>query len=172
MRDMRAYDQVLHKETRIALETRALRRLDAKRLILVDHQLRAHLAATPAPPLAEGGCVALSMPLGPIFGRPGPPFNRAISSRCAATVRLSSVTSAKSRNTKLLSSALERASMSGGAIPPVTQKIADSRILHYPTESIRRSPQQKPKPTPATTFAPVIGRRGKPLISFKNLEQA
>ena len=38
------------------------------------------------------GSVALSMPLGLIFGRPGPPLSRAISSRCAATVRRNSAT--------------------------------------------------------------------------------
>jgi hypothetical protein len=44
--------------------------------------------------------VACSMPLGLlfglIFGRPGPPLSRAISSRCAATVRRKSATSSNS----------------------------------------------------------------------------
>jgi hypothetical protein len=39
-----------------------------------------------------------------MFGRPGPPLSRAISSRCAATVRRSSVPSSNSFGTKLFKS--------------------------------------------------------------------
>ena len=64
------------------------------------------------------GSVAWSMPLGLIFGRPDPPLSRAISSRCAATVRRNSAISSQSFNTKLFRSACERPSRSaGGDIP-------------------------------------------------------
>ena len=64
------------------------------------------------------GSVALSMPLGLIFGRPGPPLSRAISSRCAATVRRNSAASSSSFSTKLFRSACDRPSRSvGGNIP-------------------------------------------------------
>src|SRR5271165_7224902 len=90
--------------------------------------------------------LAFSMPLGLvsglISGRPGPPFSRAISSRSAATSRRSSAPSSKSFNTKLLSSAGESASMSGGDTPPSSQKTDDSGILPSPHESIRRTYRQ------------------------------
>src|SRR5208337_2678596 len=81
---------------------------------------------------------------GLISGRPGPPFSRAISSRSAATSRRSSAPSSKSFNTKLLSSAGESASMSGGDIPPSSQKTDDSGILPSPHESIRRTYRPTP----------------------------
>src|SRR5439155_3381534 len=68
-----------------------------------------------SPPASDGfGSVALSMPLGLIFGRPDPPLSRAISSRWAATVRRSSATSSSSFNTRSFRSACERRSTSGG----------------------------------------------------------
>jgi hypothetical protein len=57
----------------------------------------------------QRGSVALSMPLGLMFGRLGPPLGRAISSRCAATVRRSYATSARSFSTKSFSSACKKA---------------------------------------------------------------
>ena len=71
------------------------------------------------PALDDGfGSVALSIPLGLMFGRRGPPLSRAISSRCDAMVRRSSDTSSKSFSTKLFRSAFERLSrFSGGDIP-------------------------------------------------------
>src|SRR5271165_5586928 len=101
-------------------------------------------------PDGSDGCASLafSMPLGLvsglISGRPGPPFSRAISSRSAATSRRSSAPSSKSFNTKLLSSAGESASMSGGDIPPSSQKTDDSGILPSPHESIRRTYRPTP----------------------------
>src|SRR5208283_5018648 len=112
------------------------------------------------------GCASLafSMPLGLasglISGRPGPPFSRAISSRSAATSRRSSAPSSKSFNTKLLSSAGESASMSGGDIPPSSQKTDDSGILPSPHESIRRTY----RPTP-------YYRVGPPRLLHKNLPE-
>jgi len=49
--------------------------------------------------VGPAGVVAFSMPLGLISGRPFNPFSRAISSRCCATVCLSSATSPNSRTT-------------------------------------------------------------------------
>jgi len=110
-----------------------------------------------SPLLAGGfGSVAWSIPLGLMCGRPGPPFSRAISSRCAATVRRSSATSSSSCNTKLLSSAAERASMSvRDDIPRLSQKSADSGTARHHTESFRRTHIQTPKPALARTFAPL-----------------
>jgi hypothetical protein len=73
-----------------------------------------------SPPAVRGvfGSVALSIPLGLMFGRPGPPLRRVISSRCAATVRRSSATSSNSFSTKLFKSPGEKSSRSaGGTIP-------------------------------------------------------
>ena len=78
-----------------------------------------------SPPAVGGGfgSVALSIPLGLLglmFGRPGPPLSRAISSRCAATVRRNSETSSNSFTTKLFRAACESPSRSaGGNIPTV-----------------------------------------------------
>jgi hypothetical protein len=72
-------------------------------------------------PRAVGGAfgsVALSIPLGLMFGRPGPPLSRAISSRCAATVRRSSATSSNSFSTKLFKSLGEKSSRFPGATIP------------------------------------------------------
>jgi hypothetical protein len=75
----------------------------------------------PEPP-AGFGSVACSMPLGLLFGlmfgRPGPPLSRAISSRWAATVLSSAATFSKSFRTKSFSSAGVRPSISsGGGMP-------------------------------------------------------
>ena len=68
--------------------------------------------------------------LGLMSGRPGPPFSRAISSRCAATVRRGSATSSNSFSTKLFRSACERPSRSaGGDIPTVNPTRDALRIL-------------------------------------------
>jgi|GEM_PF-6205859 len=97
-------------------------------------------------------------------GRPGPPFSRAISSRCAATVRRSSATSSSSCNTKLLSSAAQRPSMSGRDIPRLSQKPTDSGIASDHTESFRRTPNSKAKLPRARTFAPLTQSQAKSLI--------
>ena len=91
---MRADHQILHHEARVAFEAGAARWCgDLDGPFLVDRKLRAR-AAPPrrcSPELPGGfGSVACSMPLGLMFGRPGPPFSRAISSRSAATIRCSS----------------------------------------------------------------------------------
>ena len=148
--DVRADHQILNQEARAALETRAGRRFDLELALLVDHELSARAAASALAPGAGCGSLAFSMPLGLTFalmsGRPGPPFSRAISSRNAATTRRSSAPSSKSRNTKLLSSAGESASRSGGGdIPLSSQKTADSEILDSPHESIGRTYSQAPR---------------------------
>ena len=120
--DVRADHQVLHHKIRVTLEARALRRgRDCDGPLLVDRKLRS------LPPFCRGslpvgggglGSVALSMPLGLIFGRPGPPLSRAISSRCTATVRRNSAAPSSSFSTKLFRSACDRPSRSvGGNIP-------------------------------------------------------
>ena len=82
------------------------------------------------------------VPLGLMFGRPDPPFSRAISSRCKATVRRRPAISSSSFNTKLLSSVAERQSMSGrGAIHQQSQKITDSGIASKCAESFGRTPR-------------------------------
>jgi hypothetical protein len=72
-----------------------------------------------SPPALGGslGSVALSIPLGLMFGLPDPSLSRAISSRCAATVRRSSATSSNSFSTKLFKSPAEKSSRSAGDIP-------------------------------------------------------
>ena len=95
-----------------------VRRLDGP--FLVDRKPRPRTAASAAliaGPPRRLGSVACSMPLGLMFGRPGPPFSRAISSRSAATIRCSSTISSHCFTTKLFSSACDRPSRSpGGAI--------------------------------------------------------
>src|SRR5580698_2842378 len=87
----------------------------------------------PEPP-AGFGSVACSMPLGWIFGlmfgRPGPPLSRAISSRWAATVLSSAATFSKSFRTKSFSLAGVRPSISsGGGMPTQNPTRAALRIL-------------------------------------------
>ena len=66
-----------------------------------------------------------------------PPFSRAISLRNAATVRRSSAASSNCFTTKLLSSAGESASMSGGRdILPSSQKTADLTIFPSPMSQL------------------------------------
>ena len=76
--------KVLHHIIRVAFEACALRRsfkLDGP--LLMNRQLDVLLPFWRGSPPASDcfGSVALSMPLGLIFGRPDPPLSRAISSR-------------------------------------------------------------------------------------------
>ncbi len=120
--DMRTDHQVLHHKIRVPFEARPLRRscdltvrsswIDSFDVLLPFRRV--------SPPAVRGvfGSVALSIPLGLMFGRPGPPLRRVISSRCAATVRRSSATSSNSFSTKLFKSPGEKSSRSaGGTIP-------------------------------------------------------
>jgi hypothetical protein len=76
------------------------------------------------------GSVALSIPLGLMFGRPGPPLSRVISSRCAETVRRNSATSSNSFSTKLFKPLGEKSSRSaGGTIPRMNLTRASLGIL-------------------------------------------
>src|ERR1700722_7606999 len=92
------------------------------------------------PPPRRGGVhgfegFAFAMPLGLLglmSGRPFKPFNRAISSRCAITVRLRSETRPNNSTTSAFNSGAERPSMSGGGMPTRNQNPTDLGIPIIP----------------------------------------
>ena len=115
----RGQHQILHLVRLVALELRARRTRHPQHLGL-RRDPRRHLAAAAAlaPLAASFGSVASSMPLGLIDGRPLSPFSRAISSRCAATIRFSSATSPSNSTTRASSSARDRPDRSAGGDMP------------------------------------------------------
>src|ERR1700722_10055101 len=81
----------------------------------------------------EGFAFALPLGLlGLMSGRPFKPFNRAISSRCAITVRLRSETRPNNSTTSAFNSGAERPSMSGGGMPTRNQNPTDLGIPIIP----------------------------------------
>src|SRR6266446_5742627 len=85
----------------------------------------------PSPRGPGFGSVALSIPLGLIFGRPDPPFSRAISSRSVATSRRSSASSSHCFTTKLLSSVCARRSRAAGGDRKSTRLNSSHLVISY-----------------------------------------
>ena len=134
---MRTDHQILHHEARVALEAGAARRrCDLDGMLLVDRKLGPCAAPRafrlPEPP-GRFGSVPRSMPLGLMFGRPGPPFNRATSSRSAITTRCSSTICSHCFTTKPFSSACDRWSRSSGGDIPRRIRLVPSCESYNPT---------------------------------------
>ena len=123
-----AQHQVLHDEILVSLEPRSGRGSRLKGLFLDTDPWR-RLATSPTLVASCGGfgAVPFSMPLGLIFGRPFKPFSRAISSRCSATMRSSSVTLPSSFTTSSCSSPCDRPDISGGAVTRSLNRAAPRR---------------------------------------------
>ena len=160
--DMRAKHDVVDDEVLVALEPRTARNRSLEDPVLVDDPPGSP-AATASRRLRDGaGRLAFSIPLGLPglrVGRPLRPFSRAISSRCAMTVRLRSATRSISSTTRAFSAAFGSDSISeGGDIPKrIRNHAAWEAALNAPIQSVAATPTTlSPDFRPVTQCSPSV----------------